>query len=115
MVVLEELEHAQQRGATIYGEIARLRLDGRRLSHHRHASRRPRRDALHQAWRWTTRGSNPNDIHYINAHGTSTEVNDKVETLAIKTRLRRAGLQDPGLEHQEHDGPPDRRGRAPRS
>jgi 3-oxoacyl-[acyl-carrier-protein] synthase II len=30
-------------------------------------------------------GLNPSDIHYINAHGTSTDVNDKVESLAIKT------------------------------
>ena len=47
MVVLEELEHAKARGAKIHGELRRLRLDGRRLPHHRHASRRPRRDQLH--------------------------------------------------------------------
>ena len=44
----------------------------------------PRRHALHSSWPWKTPGLNPEDIDYINAHGTSTSVNDRVETLAIK-------------------------------
>ena len=54
-------------------------------------------------------GINPEDVDYINAHGTSTKVNDSVETLAIKRAFGDHALRGPDLEHQEHDGPPDRR------
>ena len=53
----------------------------------------------------------PADVDYINAHGTSTSVNDSIETLAIKKTFGEAAYQVPDLQHQEHDGPPDRRGR----
>ena len=83
MVILEELESAKARGATIYGEDRRLRHHRRRLPNHRHParrSRRHRRDANGNR----RRRANPTDIGYVNAHGTSTTVNDKVETLACK-------------------------------
>ena len=62
----------------------RLRLDGRRLPRHRQPSRRPRRHRLHPRRPCKDSGLAPADIGYINAHGTSTQVNDRVETLAIK-------------------------------
>ena len=62
----------------------RLRLDGRRLPHHRHASRRARRAISCIQMALQDAGLGLDDVDYINAHGTSTTVNDKVETLAIK-------------------------------
>ncbi len=56
MVILEELEHAKPPRRRDLRRDARLRLDGRRLPHHRHAPRRPRRRRLHAGWPWTTPG-----------------------------------------------------------
>ena len=110
MIVLEELEHARAGGATIFGEVAghASTADAFRLTEGHDEGRGAvvaMRLALEDA------RLNPEDVDYINAHGTSTKVNDSVETLAIKRRPRRIGLHDPGFEHQEHDGPPDRRRR----
>ncbi len=89
----------------------RLRLDGRRLPHHRHPPRGPRRHAAASRWRWKTPGSRPT---------TSTTSTPTAPAPASTTRWRpwrsrrsfgRAGLPDPRLQHQEHDGPPDCRGR----
>jgi 3-oxoacyl-[acyl-carrier-protein] synthase II len=86
MVVLEEYEHARRRGAHIYGEVSGYgsTADAYRITDTHPEGRGATRCiklALEDA------GLNPQDIHYINAHGTSTEVNDKVETLAIKNAL----------------------------
>jgi 3-oxoacyl-[acyl-carrier-protein] synthase II len=83
MVVLEELEHAKARGARIYGELAGYgsTADAFRLTDTLEEGRGAIaciRQALNDA------GVNPEDIDYINAHGTSTQVNDSIETLAIK-------------------------------
>src|SRR5258705_412495 len=84
VVILETLEHAQARGARIYCE-----LTGYGMSSDAYHITAPSEDAdgmirvmkraLNDA------GLQPADIGYINAHGTSTPVGDKVETLAIKT------------------------------
>jgi 3-oxoacyl-[acyl-carrier-protein] synthase II len=83
MVVLEELEHAKARGARIYGEISGYgsTADAFRITD-THPEGRGAISCMRMAL--ADAGLNPEDIHYINAHGTSTSVNDKVETLAIK-------------------------------
>ena len=83
MVVLEELDHAKARGAKIYGEVCGYgsTADAFRITDTHPEGRgaiRCMRMALEDAQ------LNPDQVHYINAHGTSTAVNDRVETLAIK-------------------------------
>jgi 3-oxoacyl-[acyl-carrier-protein] synthase II len=86
VLVLEELEHARARGARIYGEMAghASTADAFRLTDSHDEGRgavAAMRLALQDA------RLNPEDVDYINAHGTSTKVNDSVETLAIKRAL----------------------------
>jgi 3-oxoacyl-[acyl-carrier-protein] synthase II len=83
VLIFEELDHARKRGAHIYGEVVGFGMtadayhltdpdpDGRALS-------KAIRDALQSG------GVSPEEIDYINPHGTSTFLNDKVETKAIK-------------------------------
>jgi 3-oxoacyl-[acyl-carrier-protein] synthase II len=83
MLILEELEHARARGAQIHGEVSGYgsTADAFRITDTHPEGRGAAsclRMALHDA------GVNIDQINYINAHGTSTSVNDKVETLAIK-------------------------------
>jgi 3-oxoacyl-[acyl-carrier-protein] synthase II len=86
MLVLESLEHARARGAVILGEVAgqASTADAFRLTDCHDEGRgavASMRLALQDA------GLNPEDVDYINAHGTSTKVNDSVETLALKRAL----------------------------
>ncbi len=83
IVVLEEYEHARARGAHIYGEILGYgtTADAFRITD-THPEGRGAIACLKMAL--ADAGLNTTDIHYINAHGTSTTVNDKVETLAIR-------------------------------
>ncbi len=86
MFVLEDYEHARARGARIYAELAgygsscdayhRVRLD--------ESGEEPARAirlAMEEA------GIGPEDIQYVNLHGTSTELNDRIETRALKLAL----------------------------
>jgi 3-oxoacyl-[acyl-carrier-protein] synthase II len=83
MLVLEELEHAQARGAVIHGEIVGQcsTADAFRLTDS-HDQGRGAVAAMQGAL--ADAGVDPRDVDYINAHGTSTKSNDAVETLAIK-------------------------------
>ncbi len=94
MVILEELEHAKARGAKIHGEVAGYgsTADAFRLTDTHDEGRGAIaciREALADA------GLNPTDIDYINAHGTSTSVNDSIETLAIKKTFNDAAYRLP--------------------
>ena len=84
MLILEELEHAKKRGAHIYAEI--IGYGATSGAYHMvmpdpsgEDAARVMRLAMEEA------GIKPQDMDYINAHGTSTKVNDKIETQAIKT------------------------------
>ncbi|MDZ4683505.1 MAG: beta-ketoacyl-ACP synthase II [Planctomycetaceae bacterium] len=83
MVILEELEHAKRRGARVYGEVAGYgsTADAYRVTDV-HPEGRGAVACMEMALK--DAATNPDEIQYINAHGTSTEVNDRVETLAIK-------------------------------
>ena len=82
VVVLEELEHAVARGATIYGEIKGYGMSGD--AHHITAPASDG-DGGFRAMRNALKRSNldPNDIGYINAHGTSTQLGDVIEAGAV--------------------------------
>jgi 3-oxoacyl-(acyl-carrier-protein) synthase len=83
VVVLEEREHAQKRGAKIYGELIGY---GATADAYHITSPAPEGEGNARSMRMALAGAGlqPTDIDYINAHGTSTQPNDREETAAIK-------------------------------
>jgi 3-oxoacyl-[acyl-carrier-protein] synthase II len=83
IVILEEYESAKKRGAKIYGEVAGYGLTGD--AYHLTAPS-PGGEGAARCMKMAldTAGVNPDEVDYINAHGTSTPFNDLYETLAIK-------------------------------
>lgn len=80
-MVLEEYEHAKARGATIYAELSGYGMSGDAYhitSPNSDGPKRSMQNALRDA------GLNASDVQYVNAHGTSTPMGDKNETVAIK-------------------------------
>jgi len=80
--VLETLEAAEARGAKIYAEVT-----GFGMSSDAHHITQPSSDGAARAMRWALEdgGIAPEEIGYINAHGTATSANDSTETTAIRT------------------------------
>ncbi|GIO41775.1 beta-ketoacyl-ACP synthase II [Paenibacillus apis] len=81
IMILESLEHAQKRGAKIYGEVI-----GYGLSADAHHMTEPDPNGPERCMKMAIRdaGIDPAEVDYINAHGTSTPVGDRSETIAIK-------------------------------
>lgn len=86
VLILEKLEHALQRGAHIYAEVAgqAASSDGFHV-----AAPEPQGAGPTRAMRWALQDAamDPSEVDYINAHGTSTPLNDPLETRVIKTVL----------------------------
>ncbi|MDL2228607.1 beta-ketoacyl-ACP synthase II [Bacteroidales bacterium OttesenSCG-928-K03] len=83
VVILEEYEHAVKRNAKIYAEITGY---GHTCDAHHLTAPKPDGSCASRAMKTALAeaGYNDNDLLYVNAHGTSTPLNDKSETLAIK-------------------------------
>ncbi|MDD5731084.1 MAG: beta-ketoacyl-ACP synthase II, partial [Candidatus Omnitrophica bacterium] len=86
LVVLESLEHAKKRNARIYAEVAGF---GMSCDAYHITAPDPDGHGASLAMSLSLKDAklNPEEVSYINAHGTSTKLNDKIETLAIKKSL----------------------------
>jgi 3-oxoacyl-[acyl-carrier-protein] synthase II len=82
IVILEDLEHARARGAKIYGEVVGYRASG---DAYHLTGQLPEHEGLQRAMRGALAdaGMQPHEVDYVNAHGTSTPLNDSNEAVAI--------------------------------
>ena len=94
ILVLERLSHARARGARIYAEVLGY---GNAADAHHVTAPEPDGAGAARAMRWALEdaGLGPEDIDYINAHGTSTRLNDPIETAAIKQVFGEAAYRIP--------------------
>jgi 3-oxoacyl-[acyl-carrier-protein] synthase II len=83
LLILEELERAKKRGATIYAEVLGL---GSSFDAYAVTKPDPEAGGAARAIKWALDEAkiDPSDVDYINAHGTSTRLNDQMETMAVK-------------------------------
>ena len=83
LIVLESLKHAEQRGANILAELSGY---GASSDAHHVTQPHPEGEGAARAMKWAIKdaGIAPDKVDYINAHGTSTPLNDKYETIAMK-------------------------------
>ena len=101
MFILEELNHAKTRGARIYAEIVGYGATCEAF-HRVRMSESPEEPARAITLALEEAGLAPDDIQYVNLHGTSTEMNDRVETRAVKLALGKQAERIPmsGLKSQ---------------
>ena len=92
VLVMESLAHAQKRGISILGEVAGV---GRTFDAYDFTAPRAETEALAMKLALESSNVRPNEIDYINAHGTSTKLNDINETKAIKMVLKERAYQTP--------------------
>ncbi len=94
MLILEELEHARARSAKIYGELAGY---GATSDAYHLTAPAPEGAGAARCMQMALdlAGVSPSEVDYINAHGTSTPLNDKFETMAIKTVFGEGAYQVP--------------------
>lgn len=87
IVILEEESHALKRGARVYAEVSGY---GSTMDAYQVIAPHPKGEGAEKAMRAALLDANmsPEEIDYINAHGTSTKLNDSAETLAIKNVFR---------------------------
>ena len=105
LLVVEELEHARARGARIYGEIL-----GSGMTNDAFHMTAPRPDGSQAARAMTLAladaGILPGEIDYVNAHGSSTPLNDRTETLALKRVFGDDARRLPVSSTKGHHGHP---------